>query len=90
MFWSGEPDDRRGGTVLIDCDHCQMRGRACADCVVTVLLGPPHAAIDMDEEHRAAIDVLAGSGLVPPLRLVVAVDGGRDGAPSPQPDRATG
>jgi putative N-acetylmannosamine-6-phosphate epimerase len=27
--------------MLIDCDTCQVRGLACRDCVVTVLLGPP-------------------------------------------------
>ena len=25
----------------IDCDTCVVRGLACHDCVVTVLLGPP-------------------------------------------------
>jgi hypothetical protein len=49
-----------------------MRDIACADCVVTVLLGPPGAArpgFDADEE--AALEVLADSGLVPPLRLTL-------------------
>jgi hypothetical protein len=27
--------------VLIDCDRCVMRGVACDDCMVTVLLGTP-------------------------------------------------
>jgi hypothetical protein len=27
--------------MLIDCDTCTVRGEACADCVVTVLLGAP-------------------------------------------------
>jgi len=55
--------------VLIDCDTCEVRGLACADCVVSVLLGAP-PALDLDAAEQAAIDVLAGSGLVPPLRLV--------------------
>jgi hypothetical protein len=55
--------------VLIDCDTCEVRGPACADCVVSVLLGAP-PALDLDPAEQAAIDVLAGSGLVPPLRLV--------------------
>jgi hypothetical protein len=58
--------------MLIDCDRCAVRGRACSGCVVTVLLGvgrvPPRP--DLDAPERAAIAVLAGSGLVPPLRLV--------------------
>ena len=58
----------------IDCDTCLVRGLACHDCVVTVLLGPlPELTID-DDELRA-LDVLAGEGLVPPLRLVRPVDG---------------
>ena len=96
--------------MLIDCDACAVRGPACGDCVVSVLLsgpatsghqghaghaghqghpghpghpgGPGTAATDapgttapattaeLDEAERAAIAVLAGCGLVPPLRLV--------------------
>lgn len=57
----------------IDCDTCVMRGPACHDCVVTVLLGPP-AELSFDDDERRALDVLAGAGLVPPLRLVTPVD----------------
>lgn len=57
--------------MIIDCDTCVMRDLACGDCVVSVLLGPPGAlTIGFDDEERAALDVLADSGLVPPLRLV--------------------
>ena len=56
--------------MLIDCDTCEVRGLACGDCVVTVLLGAPPAGVVLDAEERRALDVLAGSGLVPPLRLV--------------------
>ena len=27
--------------MLIDCDRCEVRGRACGECVVGVLLGVP-------------------------------------------------
>jgi hypothetical protein len=27
--------------MLIDCDRCEVRGRACGDCVVGVLIGVP-------------------------------------------------
>lgn len=79
--------------MMIDCDACAARGPACADCVVTVLLGAPPArrvddqypgagraleAIDLDGDEQAAIAVLAGSGLVPPLRLVAVSDGRGD------------
>jgi len=56
----------------IDCDTCVVRGLACHDCVVTVLLGPPDD-LSFDEEERRALDVLAGGGLVPPLRMVTPV-----------------
>lgn len=55
--------------MLIDCDTCQVRNVACGDCVVTVLTSTP-ADGELDGLDRAAIAVLAGSGLVPPLRLV--------------------
>jgi hypothetical protein len=67
--------------VLIDCDACVMRGPGCQDCVVTVVLGFAAERQDsntetlrIDDDERAALDVLAESGLVPPLRLVHAVD----------------
>jgi hypothetical protein len=63
-------------TTRIDCDTCVVRGLACHDCVVTVLLGPP-PELSFDDEERAALDVLAGAGLVPPLRLVTPVTGPR-------------
>ena len=56
--------------MLIDCDTCQVRGPACGDCVVTVLLGAPPEGVVIDDDQRAAIEVLAASGMVPPLRLV--------------------
>ena len=61
-------------SVHIDCDTCVVRGLACHDCVVTVLLGPPPELGFGDEEQRA-LGVLAGSGLVPPLRMIRPEDG---------------
>jgi hypothetical protein len=61
-------------TTRIDCDTCVVRGLACHDCVVTVLLGPP-PELSFDVDARRALDVLAGSGLVPPLRLVTPLTG---------------
>jgi len=61
--------------MLIDCGSCTVRGDACADCVVTFLTIPVRpadhgdAVVDLDAQERRALDVLAGSGLVPPLRL---------------------
>jgi hypothetical protein len=62
--------------VLIDCDACVMRGPGCQDCVVTVVLGfsaERAGTLRIDDDEMAALDVLAQSGLVPPLRLVHAV-----------------
>ena len=61
-------------SVHIDCDTCLVRGQACHDCVVTVLLGPP-PELTIDDDERRALDVLADGGLVPPLRLVLPVAG---------------
>jgi hypothetical protein len=61
-----------GMTTRIDCDTCVVRGLACHDCVVTVLLGPP-PELTIDDDERRALDVLAEGGLVPPLRLVEPV-----------------
>jgi hypothetical protein len=57
--------------VFIDCDRCEVRGRACGDCVVTVLLGAPPDGVHLDLAEVGALDVLADSGLVPPLRLTL-------------------
>ena len=59
-------------TTRIDCDHCVLRGPACHDCVVTVLLGPPDE-LTFDDDQCLALDALAAGGLVPPLRMVESV-----------------
>lgn len=61
--------------VLIDCDACVMKGPGCQDCVVTVVLGfaERSGSLRIDDDEKAALDALAESGLVPPLRLVHAV-----------------
>jgi hypothetical protein len=68
--------------MIIDCESCAVRGNACGDCVVGVLLGAPPAAgdaaampsgapiVQLDAPERRALDVLAEQGLVPRLRLV--------------------
>jgi hypothetical protein len=71
--------------MLIDCDTCTVRGPACDDCVVSVLLSAPaagghappsgpdgagRAPLELDGAERRALANLARSGLVPPLRLV--------------------
>jgi hypothetical protein len=63
--------------MLIDCDRCTVRGLACGDCVVTVLLSRPPSGVRLDDDERMAIGVLSDSGLVPPLRLVTDTAQGR-------------
>ena len=53
--------------MIIDCDDCAVRGAACKDCVVSVLLGIPDTLLD---DERAALEALAEVGLAPRLRLV--------------------
>ncbi|HZA12748.1 hypothetical protein [Mycobacterium sp.] len=53
--------------MIIDCDDCAVRGAACKDCVVSVLLGVPKT---LQDDERAALEALAEAGLAPRLRLV--------------------
>lgn len=55
------------GECVIDCDGCAVRGDACADCVVSVMLGGP--PVDLAEDEARAIELLARKGLVPPLQM---------------------
>jgi hypothetical protein len=64
----------RGAAVVIDCDDCAVRGAACRECVVSVLLGVPETLL---YDERAALEVLADAGLAPRLRLV-PIRGNRD------------
>lgn len=56
--------------MIVDCDRCAVRGNACADCVITVLLGEPPGGVRLDATEQCAIDALAKAGMVPQLRLV--------------------
>ena len=53
--------------MKIDCDDCAVRGVACKDCVVSVLIGTPDS---LHEDERAALEALADAGMAPRLRLV--------------------
>lgn len=65
--------------LVIDCGCCVMRGRGCADCVVSALLGEPEASVPvLDAEERRALGVIQAAGLLPPLRLVRPLDARRD------------
>jgi hypothetical protein len=65
-------------SMIIDCDSCEVRGKACGDCVVSFLTIPVRAPapaqpvhdVPMDADQAAAVEALVQGGLVPPLRLV--------------------
>lgn len=61
------------GVLHIDCGSCAARGPACDDCMMTSLLGPTDGAADLNGDEQAALRALSSSGVLPPLRLVVAV-----------------
>lgn len=56
--------------MIVDCDRCVVRGGACQDCVITVLLGTPPTGVELDGTERLALDTLAEAGMVPHLQLV--------------------
>lgn len=77
IAWStGGADGHRPVPLIVDCDTCQVRGDACADCVVSCLLGGPPEQVELDGDEVGALGALAGFGMVPPLRLVTAVGSG--------------
>ncbi|HEY2762614.1 MAG TPA: hypothetical protein VGJ13_01140 [Pseudonocardiaceae bacterium] len=56
--------------MIVDCDRCEVRGDACGECVITVLLGSPPGGLELDGIDRRALDTLAAAGMVPRLQLV--------------------
>ena len=57
--------------MIVDCDGCAARGHGCAECVVSVLLGPAQGAAhlhpDLDAEEERAVAALRAAGLVSSL-----------------------
>ncbi|HEU0089162.1 MAG TPA: hypothetical protein VFQ77_16205 [Pseudonocardiaceae bacterium] len=62
--------------MIVDCDRCAVRGNACGDCVITVLLGAPPGGLHLDRADWSALDTLATAGMVPRLQLVECEDAG--------------
>lgn len=59
--------------MMIDCAHCLAPAGSCDDCVVQVMLGLSGPPV-LNQDEQAALAVLAGQHLVPPLRLVTTDD----------------
>ena len=56
--------------MKIDCTECEMyRTQHCDDCLVTALLHPPAAPVEIDEDLDPPLQALAGAGLVPVLKF---------------------
>jgi len=51
--------------MLIDCEGCGARGRACGNCVVSVLLGVPGSGAEAGDDVDAAVRVLSAAGMLP-------------------------
>lgn len=63
-----------GGTVLIDCNRCEMQHTTqCDDCIVTFLL--EESPFELGEDEGEALEHLADAGLVPRLRMVPRHEG---------------
>ena len=56
--------------MIVDCDRCGLRGIACQDCVITVLLGALPGGVELDGAERLALDNLAEAGMVPRVQMV--------------------
>jgi hypothetical protein len=57
--------------MLADCDRCELRDIACADCVITAL---PDGQAGLGAAERRALRVLAEAGLLPPLRFAATAE----------------
>ena len=61
------------GFMVICCDDCVMHDTAaCADCVVTHVLGADHGGVVFDVAAERAVRLLVGAGLLPASRHAVA------------------
>jgi hypothetical protein len=62
--------------MIIDCDGCAVRGSACGDCVIGVLLGAPTPAATADPGAEVASEVPSGAPILQldaPERRALAV-----------------
>jgi hypothetical protein len=64
--------------MLIDSEQCELRDRACPDCVVMALLSRTGRRCEIGEAEHRALRVLADAGLISPLRLRASTAGPAD------------
>ena len=67
-------DEMTDHSLSISCDDCSMRRTvACADCVVTFLMGSePEESLVLDLDQARVVRLLGKAGLVPDLKFRVA------------------
>lgn len=62
--------------MIIDCDGCAVRGTACGECVIGVLLGAPEPAAAAGRDGEQAPELPSGAPIVQldaPERRALAV-----------------
>lgn len=56
--------------MQIECSRCEMyRSQHCDDCLVTAMLHPPDAVVDIDDDLGSGLQALSGAGLIPILKF---------------------
>ena len=60
---------RADHSMVVDCDHCPVRGTRCDDCVVTALASLPVVVLSdgelpLDAAERRAVDRFVAAGLL--------------------------
>lgn len=56
--------------MKIVCAECQMfESSHCEDCLVTALLHPPEAPVEIDDDLDPPLQALSGAGLIPVLKF---------------------
>ena len=56
--------------MRIDCTQCEMyRTEQCDDCLVTALLHPPAAPVEIDQDLDPSLQTLSEAGLIPVLKF---------------------
>lgn len=56
--------------MIVDCVTCPVRGSACADCAVGVVLDTPSRGLPLDAAERRAVHVFVACGLLPAARTI--------------------
>lgn len=50
--------------LIVECRTCPVRGQACRECIVPVVLAQPHGWLPLDDREHRAVSVLCTAGLI--------------------------